>query len=102
MWDNLLDSLFLLPAEYDVTFVRKLMVAVCLFVPAVLFIVWSCLSLGKGHFFIAVFLLIASSYAIGAAAAFAVNPMDLAPAYCGSLYGLANAMGALSGVFVAH
>lgn len=94
-------SLSLSLSEYDVTIIRKLGSCVCLLIPSVCLILISLIGRGSGNYPTTLALLLCSSYFYGySTSVISINCMDLTPAYSGSLYGVANTLGALPGVYV--
>lgn len=85
--------------EYDVTFVRKMACFICLFGSGICLLIISIFGRGDSNFPFTVLVFLISSYCYGYnASGISINSVDLAPTYSGSLYGVANTLGALLGI----
>lgn len=99
--NHLISSLPLLLSEYDVTTLRKIGCCVCLSFPGLCLIVIGLFGRGDSNYPFTLVVFLLSSYLYGfTPSAISVNCMDLAPAYTGSLYGVANTVGSIPGVSV--
>jgi hypothetical protein len=90
----------LIVQKYDLTFVRKMGSCICLLIPGVCLLLISVIGRGDENFYPTLFLLLISSYFFGyAPSSISANSIDLTTTYSGSLYGVANSLGTLPGVF---